>query len=169
MNGWRVQWRQDKFLKGSADCTVTWRARQVRRRERWPCGAEPHGGHFAGRSRGSTHAQRAAHVIGGVLQPPGQTRREAAARAAVMDGSGEQPRDGGEAGGRRAGGGRAPGRPAPRSRLRVSGRAIFAHSGSETPGSGAASLQPPPSRGSLALWPPRPDPFLPGALGPPIS
>lgn len=60
-----------------------------------------------------THAQRDAHVTGGVLQPPGQTRREAAAGAAVMDGSGEQPRDGGEAGGRRAGGGRAPSRPVP--------------------------------------------------------
>lgn len=122
----------------------------------WHCGAEAHGGHFAGRSRESTHAQRDAHVTGGVLQPPGQTRREAAAGAAVMDGSGEQPKDGGEAGGRRAGGGRAPRRPAPRSRLPVSGRAILTHSGSETPGSGAASLQPSPSPrfpGSLASAP----------------
>ena len=44
----------------------------------------------------------------GVLRPPGRTRREAAAGAAVMDGSGEQPRGGGEAGGRRAGGRASP-------------------------------------------------------------
>ena len=72
------------------------------------CGATARGHHFAGRSRERTHAQRGGHVTRGELRPPGRTRREAAAGAAVMDGSGEQPRGGGEAGGRRAGGGRAP-------------------------------------------------------------
>lgn len=135
------------------------------------CGADARGRHFAGRSRERTHARRDAHVTGGVLQPPGQTRREAAEGAAVMDGSGEQPRDGGEAGGRRAGGGRSPRRPAPRSRLPVSGRAFSRHSGSDTPGSGAASQLPAPllPRGSPVLCPPHPDPFLAGALGPPRS
>lgn len=149
MNGRPVEWRHSQFPKGSADRIVT------SRRPR-PCGAAARGGHFAGRSREMTHAQRDAHVTGGVLQPPGQTRREAAAGASVMDGSGEQPRDGGEAGGRRAGGGQAPRRPAPRSRPPGWGGAISKHSGAETPGSGAASLQPPPSPrfpGSLASAP----------------
>lgn len=91
-------------------------------------------------------------MTGGVLRPPGRTRREAAAGAAVMDGSGEQPRGGGEAGGRRAGGGRAPSPPAPRSVPPARGRAISKHSRAETPGSGAASQQPPPSRGGPRLF-----------------
>lgn len=74
------------------------------------CGAAAilRGGHVRdARSWGS-------HVTRGALRPPARTRREAAAGAAVMDGSGEQPRGGGEAGGRRAGGGRAPSPAGPR-------------------------------------------------------
>nr|XP_007995670.1 apoptosis regulator BAX isoform X4 [Chlorocebus sabaeus] len=55
------------------------------------CGAAAilRGGHVRdARSWGS-------HVTRGALRPPARTRREAAAGAAVMDGSGEQPRGGG--------------------------------------------------------------------------
>lgn len=123
--------------------------------------------HFEGRSHERTHGQRGAHVTRGVLRPPGRTRREAAAGAAVMDGSGEQPRDGGEAGGRRAGGGQAPPPAGPTIApvslepcdLQALGQKLLDRA---LP----ASSPLPPGGGSSALWLPRPDPLLPNGLVP---
>ena len=64
-----------------------------------------------------------------------------------MDGSGEQPRGGGEAGGGRAGGGGAPRRLTPRFPPAGLGPCDLQALGAETPGSDAASSTPLPPRG----------------------